>query len=1068
MSAPATAAKITRPKPRRTLGRRRLFQTIDQASRQPVVWIVAPPGAGKTTLVSDYLDLRRRNNLWYQVDAEDNDVASLFHYLGLAARQATPRARKALPRLVPEYLPNLDAFFRLFFRALFERLPASCVLVFDNYQEVAVDAAFHQALCEAVAQMREGDQFFIVSRADPPAAFARLQAHGQMARIDWSELKFRREESHHLMRLLRSRPLTREVLQRLHELSDGWVAGLLLLLEAPKAGDVAPRRRGDFVPQVVFDYFASQIFDRAPLAEQEILLQSAFLVKMTADLVQRLTGQFGAGHVLLDLHRRNYFITRYGDDSATYQYHPLFREFLVNRARAAFDAARLQEIKRAAAALLAQEGHWEDTVHRLRELEDEDGIAALIAHHGGELIGRGEHKTLENWVRALSQETRERTPWTLYWLGIATASRDFSESRLHLERAFAAFEVDGNAGGTYLAWSAIINTTLYQWDDCHPLDHWIGLFDGLQLRHGPIPSHEIETQVASSMLGALLYRQPNHSEIGKWERRCAELLQRSTDREARIALGMVLLLYYYYVCFDLFQAKRLIDALGKDLRHRTSQPLAALHFGWMEGLYHCHLGEFAECLGAAARMERLTEATGVHALDMNIVLLRVCVSLGRGDLGAAGSLLEQARQRALPNSRFQLSQYCCLAALQAVYSGDYIRARGHLERGTALARQTGLPYPLALCDVAAGHLAFAEDSYEHCVQHFCQAKAQMQSPAMEISCSLSDARLAFAIGNEVGGLQGLRHAFALSRQSGVIQSPWWPSAELTQYCMKALNAGIEVSYVQQIARRAGVATDATLVECPRWPWPVKIRTLGCFEVLLDGKPLEFSGRVQQRPLDLLKALIALGGRDVPVNNIIDAIWPDAEADAAQDTFAKALRRLRSLLATPAAITLREKKLSLEPSVVWVDTLLLQRLLAQPTSQVDFAQVLDLYRGGDFLASDTKAPWARSLRERLHDRTLHQLVRRSRTLLQERRYEEAVSLLEKGIEFDPLTEELYFNLMRCHQQLRQQTEGTTAYRRCQRALAASGMTPSPAIEALHREYAGGYDPTSVVMDRTESA
>ena len=55
-----------------------------------VIWLVGPPGAGKTTLVASWLAARRGRQLWMQLDPGDGDVASFFHYLALLAAHRTP------------------------------------------------------------------------------------------------------------------------------------------------------------------------------------------------------------------------------------------------------------------------------------------------------------------------------------------------------------------------------------------------------------------------------------------------------------------------------------------------------------------------------------------------------------------------------------------------------------------------------------------------------------------------------------------------------------------------------------------------------------------------------------------------------------------------------------------------------------------------------------------------------------------------------------------------------------------------------------------------------------------
>ena len=84
-------AKISRPRLSAVYQRSRLFDQLDMAWRKHSVTLAhGPPGAGKTTLVSSYIEVRNRSCLWYQVDSGDDDVATFFHYFGSAAKEHLP------------------------------------------------------------------------------------------------------------------------------------------------------------------------------------------------------------------------------------------------------------------------------------------------------------------------------------------------------------------------------------------------------------------------------------------------------------------------------------------------------------------------------------------------------------------------------------------------------------------------------------------------------------------------------------------------------------------------------------------------------------------------------------------------------------------------------------------------------------------------------------------------------------------------------------------------------------------------------------------------------------------
>jgi LuxR family maltose regulon positive regulatory protein len=111
-------AKITRPTLSGVVQRNRLFALLDSGMGRTVNWLAAPAGSGKSTLVADYLDARALPCIWYQCDEGDTDLATFYYYMGLAAKKASPRHRKPLPLMTPEYLTGIPTFTRRFFEQL--------------------------------------------------------------------------------------------------------------------------------------------------------------------------------------------------------------------------------------------------------------------------------------------------------------------------------------------------------------------------------------------------------------------------------------------------------------------------------------------------------------------------------------------------------------------------------------------------------------------------------------------------------------------------------------------------------------------------------------------------------------------------------------------------------------------------------------------------------------------------------------------------------------------------------------------------------------------------------------
>jgi DNA-binding SARP family transcriptional activator/ATP/maltotriose-dependent transcriptional regulator MalT len=73
-------------------------------------------------------------------------------------------------------------------------------------------------------------------------------------------------------------------------------------------------------------------------------------------------------------------------------------------------------------------------------------------------------------------------------------------------------------------------------------------------------------------------------------------------------------------------------------------------------------------------------------------------------------------------------------------------------------------------------------------------------------------------------------------------------------------------------RPSGVAPATTAVVTQRRP--VTIRTLGQFEVLLDGRPVPPSAWQSRKARELLRILVARRGRPVPRPELAELLWPD--------------------------------------------------------------------------------------------------------------------------------------------------------------------------------------------------
>jgi len=279
--------------------------------------------------------------------------------------------------------------------------------------------------------------------------------------------------------------------------------------------------------------------------------------------------------------------------------------------------------------------------------------------------------------------------------------------------------------------------------------------------------------------------------------------------------------------------------------------------------------------------------------------------------------------------------------------------------------------------------------------------------------------------------------------------------------LTALEHDIEPEFVQRLIRKHDLRTDAPPQASERWPWPMKIYTLGRFSLLIDGRPLQFSGKAQQKPLELLKALIALGGREVSKDRLIDTLWPDTDGDKAARALDTTLHRFRKLIGYEQVIQVRDRKLSLNAQLCWVDIWTLERLLGQTQALLGQAsqdcehavklkqQLISLYQGG-FLSGDDEPDCIIGYRERLHHRYLNRLGLLGSYWEKQTDWQQASTLYRQILEMDDRQEPIHQRLMVCYRNLGRIADAIAAYKRCRETLFAHyGTSPSAETEALYR-------------------
>lgn len=612
----------------------------------------------------------------------------------------------------------------------------------------------------------------------------------------------------------------------------------------------------------------------------------------------------------------------------------------------------------------------------------------------------------------------------------------------------------------YRAWSVAVEARLYAGRDYRDLDSWLAQMDTAEdLDECPPP---LRRTVRAGLFQALHLRRPDDPRLPALGRAIADDLYRA-GRDGVGLPGAVLanrLMTYYAWSGDLAPAAGLFAWVRHALV--TTEPhgpqAACLHAS--EALYGWASGDAV--YGAAAVAAGLEDARSAPEWSFQLHAHGVYAALCRRDEEALHVHLE-ALHALGGGGTLEACHYHMLASLGALTERDYAEAAEQAGIAMVLARQLGAPLidafaTLGLCRIAVER---GEPVVGEVLRELSEQAGRMRNRLLEHLTLLLDAQHNLDAGQRRRATAQVRRALQLVRRYGATGLPWWSERSLTFACETALRAGVEHTYVCRLIDQHRLVPCST--DLDDWPYRLRIYTLGRFSVVRDEVPVRFGRKPQRRPLDLLKVLVALGGRDVPVEKLCAILWPDAEGDAAHHAFETALYRLRRLIGVDQALVVESGHISLDNRYCWVDAWAFERILSKVDRMVHaddtsrrrerlghlMDRALALYHG-DFLGQEENEPWTIRLRERLRSKFVRRLTAVGARWEQMREWHQAIACYQKGLDVDDLVETFYQRLIACHAALGRKAEALIYYRRCRRTLSlVLGVHPSRETEELVR-------------------
>jgi LuxR family maltose regulon positive regulatory protein len=408
LSQPAAAPPLIRmkfraPPTRKTyVVRTHVLDQVQCSEQARCIFVHAPAGYGKTTFLAQWAERNQQCAVaWVSLDSRDNDPVQFWRYVVEAISGVEPnlgdvsaRLEGPAPDLAGDIIPRLVDHLAT---------TSPLALVLDDYHKIQ-NPKCHETLRAFVDQRPSQVTLAIGSRTEPPLDVARLRARQDVVEITTSDLAFDQEQSAAALRGY-GVELSNEEATRLADRVEGWPVGLYLGALLIRDSVDPTRTLADLsgTSRYLGDYLLEEVLARLSKEQQDFLLQTSILERLSPALCDAVTGRTDSHRLLSELSRSNALLFQIDPNDEWYRYHDLFAELLASHLEAEQPETMPALHSRAAEWHIVQ-GQPSPAIRHALAAGDRKTAADQVSRYLNFYAQTGRLHTAEGWLAEFSEQ----------------------------------------------------------------------------------------------------------------------------------------------------------------------------------------------------------------------------------------------------------------------------------------------------------------------------------------------------------------------------------------------------------------------------------------------------------------------------------------------------------------------------------------------------------------------------------------------------------------------------------------------------------------------------------------
>lgn len=392
---------ITRP---------RLLNRINENINKKVLFINAPAGFGKSTLLAEWAAQSDLAVSWVSLDKTENEPVNFLSYL-IAGVQSiySGLGDTILSVLQAPGSPSVEKLLYAWINEITEHTQ-DFVLILDDFHLIENQDVI-DLVCTLTTHQPPQLHILLASRADLPLPGSRLRARGELIELGIAEMRFTQHEALTYLQKQLGDSINERDVASLIQRTEGWIVGLHMAVLSMKSSEDVRQYVAQFSARDSFitDYLLDEVLLYQPEDIKNFLLATSILEKFTAPLCDAVVGIDNSQAIIADLVQSGLFIIALDTTRTWYRYHHLFAELLQIRLS---DTPRYD-----GAALHKRASDWfintamlEESIAHAFATEDYQLVILRIENALSQILEQGKFRQYLTWIDGIPNAYLQKKP----------------------------------------------------------------------------------------------------------------------------------------------------------------------------------------------------------------------------------------------------------------------------------------------------------------------------------------------------------------------------------------------------------------------------------------------------------------------------------------------------------------------------------------------------------------------------------------------------------------------------------------------------------------------------------